>query len=119
VISNPYGVEERQYLMGAPVELAIPVSVVPQHQTLNITASTYVDAVNFTFIAMRHALPDVQKIADYTALALDELERDLARQAGKEGRAARAVKKPARAGSAGPRRQGRPVRAGARAGRDA
>jgi len=78
VISNAYGLAERRYLMGAEVELALPVSVVAHHQTLNITATTYVDELHVTFIAVREALPDIQKLANATLKALAELEADLA-----------------------------------------
>lgn len=76
VISNPAGLERRVYLNGAEVELALPVSVVAHHQVLNITISTYVDELHVTFIALREALPDLPRLADYTVEALDDLERD-------------------------------------------
>ncbi len=77
VISNVYGVTERRYFMGATVELALPVSVVAHHQTLNITAGTYMDKLHVTFIAVRQALPHVQKLADAVPDAFAELEADL------------------------------------------
>ena len=79
VISNPAGLEKRVYFNRAEVELALPVSVVAHHQVLNITVSTYVDKVHVTFIALREAVPDVQRLADYTVAAVTELEKDLAR----------------------------------------
>jgi hypothetical protein len=81
VISNPAGFEQRVYFNGAEVELAIPISVVAHHQVLNITVTTYVDELHVTFIALREAIPDLQRLADYTAEALAELEADLARAA--------------------------------------
>jgi diacylglycerol O-acyltransferase / wax synthase len=78
VISNPYGLTERMYFMGAAVELALPVSVVAHHQTLNITATTYIDELHVTCIAVREALPDIQKLTDGVVAALAELEADLA-----------------------------------------
>jgi hypothetical protein len=69
------------YFNGAEVELAIPISVVAHHQVLNITVTTYVDELHVTFIALREAIPDLQRLADYTAEALAELEADLARAA--------------------------------------
>jgi diacylglycerol O-acyltransferase / wax synthase len=80
VVSNLYGLTERRYFMGARVELALPVSVVAHHQTLNITAGTYVDKLHVTFMAVREALPDVQKLADGTVQAFAELEADLVGQ---------------------------------------
>jgi len=86
VISNAYGLDERRYLMGAEVELALPVSVVAHHQTLNITATTYVDELHVTFIAVREALPDIQALADATVKALAELEADLSGSRKRPGR---------------------------------
>ncbi len=91
VISNPAGFEQRVYFNGAEVELAIPISVVAHHQVLNITVTTYVDELHVTFIALREAIPDLQRLADYTAAALAELEADLAR-----GARARRAKRPAK-----------------------
>jgi WS/DGAT/MGAT family acyltransferase len=79
VISNPAGFEQRVYFNGAEVELALPISVVAHHQVLNITVTTYVDRLHVTFIALREAIPDLQRLADYTAAALPQLEADLVR----------------------------------------
>jgi diacylglycerol O-acyltransferase len=77
VVSNPAGLTEPVYFNGARVELALPVSVVAHHQVLNITATTYVDELHVTFIALREAVPDVQRLADRTVAALRELEEGL------------------------------------------
>jgi WS/DGAT/MGAT family acyltransferase len=79
VVSNPQGFEKRVYFNGAAVELALPISVVAHHQVLNITITTYVDRLHVTFIALREAIPDLQRLADYTAEAAAELETSLAR----------------------------------------
>jgi len=79
VVSNPAGFEKRLYFNGAEVELALPISVVAHHQVLNITVTTYVDELHVTFIALREAIPDLQRLADYTAAAATELDADLAR----------------------------------------
>lgn len=79
VISNPAGFQKRLYFNGAEVELALPVSVVAHHQVLNITITTYVDQLHVTFIAVREALPDLQRVADFTVAAMDGLEDDLRR----------------------------------------
>jgi hypothetical protein len=79
VISNPAGFDRRVYFNGAEVELALPISVVAHHQVLNITVTTYVDRLHVTFIALREAIPDLQRLADYTAAALPQLEADLVR----------------------------------------
>lgn len=78
VISNPYGVAERGYCMGAPIELCLPVSVVAHHQSINITATTYMDDLHVTCIGVREALPDIQRLADLALEALGDLEAALA-----------------------------------------
>jgi len=90
VISNPAGLEHRVYFNGAEVELALPVSVVAHHQVLNITITTYVEDLHVTFIALKEAVPDVQRLADYTAEAVAELEADLAKSTRRKRAAARA-----------------------------
>jgi WS/DGAT/MGAT family acyltransferase len=79
VVSNPAGFQKRLYFNGAEVELALPISVVAHHQVLNITITTYVDDLHVTFIALKEAIPDLQRLADYTAEAAGELQADLAR----------------------------------------
>jgi hypothetical protein len=95
VISNPAGFQRRVYFNGAEVELALPISVVAHHQVLNITITTYVDQLHVTFIALKEAIPDLQRLADYTAAAATDLEADLAR-ARRQGKAQRTRKTPAR-----------------------
>ena len=98
VISNPAGFERRVYFNGAEVELALPISVVAHHQVLNITVTTYVDKLHVTFIALKEAIPDLQRLADYTAAAAAELEADLARGKRRKpaARSRKAVSRPAR-----------------------
>jgi WS/DGAT/MGAT family acyltransferase len=88
VVSNPAGLEKRVYFNGAEVEMALPISVVAHHQVLNITITTYMDRLHVTFIALKEAIPDLQRLADCTAEAVGELATDLAR-AGRRGGAAR------------------------------
>jgi hypothetical protein len=83
VISNPAGFQKRVYFNGAAVELALPVSVVAHHQVLNITITTYVDQLHVTLIALREAIPDLQRLAKCTASAVATLEADLARLTGR------------------------------------
>ena len=88
VISNPAGLDKRVYFNGAPVELALPVSVVGHQQVLNVTVTTYVDALHVTLMAQREAIPDVRKLADYVAEAVDRLHAEVsaARRGRKPGR---------------------------------
>jgi WS/DGAT/MGAT family acyltransferase len=76
-VSNPYGIPKRVYFNACPVELAVPLAPIGHHQTLNVIATTYADEMHITFTAIREALPDVQRLADYTVAALKALERDL------------------------------------------
>ena len=80
VISNPAGVDAKVYFNGAAVESAIPVSVVAHHQVLNITITNYAADLHVTFIAQREAIPDVQRLADFTVTALQDLNRTFVRR---------------------------------------
>jgi WS/DGAT/MGAT family acyltransferase len=106
VISNPAGFEQRMYYNGAEVELALPISVVAHHQVLNITITTYVDQLHVTFIALREAIPDLHRLAEFTAAAVTELEADLLRGSRRKTRP-RARKAPAKAAKT--RRVGSPA----------
>jgi len=75
---------------------------VAHHLVLNITITTHVDQLHVTFIALREAIPDLRRLAEYTADAVTELEADLAR--GPRGRSKERPRKP-------PARQAKPKRA--------
>ena len=77
VFSNPFGLPEKQYLMGAPVVLALPLSVVNAGQMLNITAVTLDDMLQLGFLAIPGAVPKVEKLAQFTREAFDELKHAL------------------------------------------
>jgi WS/DGAT/MGAT family acyltransferase len=96
VISNPAGLNEVVYFNGLPVELALPVSVVAHHQVLNVTISNYADNLHVTFIALKEAVPDVQRLADATMRALVELQRSVSKSPlAPAGKPKDVVKKPA------------------------
>jgi hypothetical protein len=80
----------------------LPVSVVAHHQVLNITISNYDDELHVTFIALREAVPDVQRLADATMRALAELQHSLTPRPATAGKKAPTVGKRA----ATKRRQG-------------
>jgi hypothetical protein len=80
VISNPAGLDSKVYFNGAAVEWAVPVSVVAHHQVLNITITNYATDLHVTFIAQREAVPDVQRLAEFTVTALQDLNRALVRR---------------------------------------
>ena len=77
VVSNPFGFTGERYLMGAEVDLALPVSVIAPGQVLNITASNYVDRYQITFIAVTEAVPDLGRLATYTEEAFATLAASL------------------------------------------
>ena len=91
VISNPAGLDRRVYFNGAPVELALPVSVVGHQQVLNVTVTTYVDELHVTLMAQREAIPDVQRLADYVGQAVDRLHAEIP-AAGRAGKPRRRTK---------------------------
>jgi WS/DGAT/MGAT family acyltransferase len=77
VVSNPFGLPEKRYLMGAPVSLALPVSIVNPGQTLNVTAVTLDDHLQLAFLAIPDAVPKVYKLAQYTRDAFERLKHAL------------------------------------------
>jgi len=79
VVSNPFGMTEPCYLMGAEVELVLPMSLVPPGQTLNITAVTLVDKLQIGFLAVPDAVPHVERLAKYTEAAFPALTAAFAR----------------------------------------
>ncbi|HEX5651280.1 MAG TPA: wax ester/triacylglycerol synthase domain-containing protein [Steroidobacteraceae bacterium] len=100
VVSNPTGLDAPLYFNGLRVELALPVSVVAHHQVLNVTVSNYGSDLNVTFIALREALPDVQRLADGTARALLELQRAVKRPAARPKRRRTVAVRPSRPATA-------------------
>ena len=108
MISNPFGFEGQQYLMGAAVDLALPLSVLVAGYKLNVTAVTVGKQLQIGFLAMPEAVPDIEKLARGTEQAFDELKAALAPSAPVRRaklRPARApAKKPARRKSATPRK---------------
>jgi WS/DGAT/MGAT family acyltransferase len=77
MVSNPFGFEGRQYLMGAAVELALPLSVLAAGYKLNVTAVTVADQLQIGFLAMPGAVPDIAKLARATEQAFEELQAAL------------------------------------------
>jgi diacylglycerol O-acyltransferase len=77
VVSNPFGLPEKRYLMGARVTLALPVSVVNAGQSLNVTAVTLDDQLQLAFLAIPGAVPKVHQLARYTREAFETLAQTL------------------------------------------
>ncbi len=80
-ISNVPGPDAPLYFRGAQMEASYPVSLVSHGQALNITCQSYAGHLHFGFTGCRDSLPHMQRLAPYTAEALDELETALANAA--------------------------------------
>jgi WS/DGAT/MGAT family acyltransferase len=76
-ISNVPGPEQPLYFRGAELVAIYPASIVTQGQALNITCESYAGLMNFGFTACHTTVPSMQKIAVYTADAVEELEKAL------------------------------------------
>ena len=72
VISNVPGSRQPVYLAGAQLCHQFPVSIVTDGQGLNITVVSYLDRLDFGFIADRNLVPDVWDLAD---MHIDEIGR--------------------------------------------
>jgi hypothetical protein len=64
VISNVPGPRQPLYFAGAKLLHQFPVSIVTDGQGLNITVVSYLDRLDFGFIADRELVPDVWDLAD-------------------------------------------------------
>ncbi|NHA13928.1 wax ester/triacylglycerol synthase family O-acyltransferase [Thioalkalivibrio sp. XN279] len=76
-ISNVPGPDQPLYFRGAELVAIYPASIVTQGQALNITCESYAGLMNFGFTACHTTVPSMQKIAVYTADAVEELEAAL------------------------------------------
>lgn len=74
IISNVPGPKDPLYWNGARLEGIYPVSIVLDRMALNITLTSYVDSLEFGIIACRRTLPSMQRLLDYIAKGIDELE---------------------------------------------
>jgi len=74
-ISNVPGPEKPLYFRGARLEAIYPASIVTHGQALNITCQSYAGTMDFGFTGCHSSVPSLQRLAVYTAEALEELER--------------------------------------------
>ncbi len=81
MVSNPFGFEGQQYLMGAAVELALPLSVLAAGYKLNVTAVTVGEQLQIGFLAMPEAVPHIDKLARCTEKAFEEMKAALGQSA--------------------------------------
>ena len=75
LISNVRGPAEPLYLNGARLEALCPVSTLISGMGLNITFMSYAGQVVIGFTANAAALPDADRLAQYTREAFQALER--------------------------------------------
>jgi len=80
VVSNPFGFPDKRFLMGAEIEVALPVSVVAPGQVLNITAVNVEDRYQIAFIAIAEGVLDVDLLAQYTQEAFATLASALGKK---------------------------------------
>lgn len=92
IVSNPFGLPEKRYLMGAAVEIVLPISVVGAGQMLNVTAVTLDDGLQIGFLAIPEAVPSIDKLAQYTGEAFEVLKRSMAPPAAPQAAVARAAR---------------------------
>ena len=78
LVSNPFGVDGERWLMGAAVELVLPVSVVAAGHKLNVTAVSLGGRLQLGFLAMPDAVPQLERLAQLTEQAFAELDAALA-----------------------------------------
>lgn len=74
VISNVPGPTKPLYWNGARLNGMYPVSIPMERIALNITLISYVDHLEFGFIACRRTLPSMQRLLDYVEDSIAELE---------------------------------------------
>ena len=73
-ISNVPGPTTPLYFRGARLEAIYPASIVTHGQALNITCESYAGFMDFGFTGCHTSVPSLQKLAVYSAEALEELE---------------------------------------------
>lgn len=73
-ISNVPGPTTPLYFRGARLEAIYPASIVTHGQALNITCESYAGYMDFGFTGCHSSVPSLQKLAVYSAEALEELE---------------------------------------------
>lgn len=74
VVSNLVLSKEPLYLAGAKLVDLVPVSFLSDGYGLNVTLIGYGDKVTLGFVGCRDRIPHLQRLATYTAEAVDELE---------------------------------------------
>jgi hypothetical protein len=73
LISNPFGLAEERFLMGARAELVLPISLVTAGSMLNVTAVTLADKFQIGFMAVANSVVGFENLATCTVSAFQEL----------------------------------------------
>lgn len=81
-ISNVPGPRFPLYLAGGKIRTNYPVSIVTHGVALNITVQSYMDSLDFGFIACRKAVPNPRVFAKHVAEAFQELSALAEQEAG-------------------------------------
>ncbi|MEQ8513592.1 wax ester/triacylglycerol synthase family O-acyltransferase [Algiphilus sp.] len=74
VVSNVPGPREPLYFRGWKLDAYYPMSIPFHGYGLNVTVVSYVDKLDFGFTGCRDSVPHLQRMAVYSAEALEELE---------------------------------------------
>ncbi len=73
-VSNVVLSKQPLYLSGAKLEVIVPVSFLFDGYGLNVTLVGYTDKIALGFLGCRDTLPHLQRLAQYTGQAFEELE---------------------------------------------
>jgi WS/DGAT/MGAT family acyltransferase len=73
-VSNVALSKQPLYLLGAKLDVIVPVSFLTDGYGLNVTLVGYTDKVALGFVGCRDTLPHLQRLAQYTREAFEELE---------------------------------------------
>ncbi len=92
-ISNVPGPDKPLYFRGARLEAIYPASIVTHGQALNITCESYAGTMNFGYTGCHASVPSLQKLAVYSAEALDELEAAILPKPARKAKAAKPQRK--------------------------
>jgi WS/DGAT/MGAT family acyltransferase len=104
LISNLPGSPVPLYLRGARLEEIYPISTIPPHMVLNITAFSYDGRMFFGMIGGYDAVPRLAELTDFLRDALQELEAEAVRALAGEGDRPASPRKPVAGGKRPPRK---------------
>ena len=77
-VSNVVLSKQPLYLSGAKLDVIVPVSFLSDGYGLNVTLIGYTDKIALGFLGCRDTVPHLQRLAQYTSEAFEELEAAVA-----------------------------------------